>query len=106
MRVMLPGESDPAVHLNIILSQPEECLGAEVGGGGRRYRAGFLVACGDVTGCHIHCGHSQLKPDEPVSEPVLDSLKRADRAPKLRSLPGVSGGHLKAPPSAAQGLRG
>ena len=103
VRVVLPGEADAAVELNVALGV--EDLGTDrVGGGHRRGEPGAVQVVG-ASG--VPCrGRGLLRVDQHVRRVVLDRLEGADGAAELLAHLGVLDGHLQGGPADADGLGG
>ena len=92
MGIVLPGEADAAVHLNVE-------VGAEVRRGHRERRGhgngeGELVGAGSGARGIPHGSSGKFRGDEHVRAVVLDGLEGGDRAPELDPLLRVLGGHV------------
>ena len=92
MRIVLPGEADAAVHLDV-------GLGAEISGGGGGGRGdgcgiGELVAADECSpGGVPHGAGGDLGLDEHVGAVMLHGLEGGDHTTELLTHPGVVGGH-------------
>ncbi len=91
---MLPGEPDPAVHLEAGRHDPAPGVGAPHLGRRRRARR-VAVAGPHRPGRVVRRGSHALDVDEHVGAAVLDGLEAADGLTELDPVLGVLGGHLE-----------
>src|SRR6476646_7909673 len=103
MSVMLPGEADTSVQLNVVLRveylRPDGVRRGNRGGEPRTFQ---IIGTCRVPG---RCG-GLLGVDEHVRGVVLDRLEGTDRAAELLSYLGVLDGHLEAGPTDPDGFGG
>ena len=102
---MLPGEADAAVHLDEVARDLRVRRRAVHLGqaGGQRH---VLAVGGERPQPVVSRRAGRLRLGQHVRAHVLDGLERADRPPELDPHPGVPGGHLHGPGSAADLLGG
>ena len=101
---MLPGEADPAQHLDAVLGAVDGGVESEDGGHRRRERSGIGVGHGP--GRVPRRGPGLLDGHEHVGDLVLDGLELADGSPELFPHLGVGCGRVEAPAGQAGGLGG
>ena len=103
--VVLPGEPDAAVHLNVQL-RVADAGGEGQRGGGRRDEPELLAALLRRAGGVPHTRHRGLRGHQHVGAVVLDGLEGRDGAAELLTHLGVIDGDLDAVRRTADGLGG
>ena len=103
--VVLPGEADAAVHLDVEVGALVGGRHGQRGGDGRGVGE-LLAAAGGGAGRVPHRGGGQLGGHDHVGAVVLDRLEHGDRAAELQAHLGVLGGHVGALAGHADGLGG
>ena len=93
--IVLPGEPDPAEHLDAVLGRVEERLDRERGRGRCGERAGIVVS--DGAGGIPHRGARELGAGQHVGAAVLRALELADRSAELAAIGRVLRGGVDTP---------
>ena len=96
MRVVLPGEADPAERLHAVLAVEERGVERERSRRGDREAVAVAGIARGARGVP-HCGAGELGARQHVGAPVLHALELADRPPELHPHLRVVGGGLHTP---------